>query len=87
MRFDGIIEVDKSGERCLAFLSVSKGLLSIPHFHEGTDNALCLTIGLWSCGSGEFLPDVVCFAGSHEAMVVIAFEFPAIILSQAHSIV
>ena len=75
MRFDGIVEVNKTLEFDLSLCAVSKDKFIVPHFHNGSDDPLCFAIGLRSGNASKLLTDAVLHAGIDESMVRSAFVF------------
>ena len=60
-------------------LRIVKRLFLMPHLHQGTDNPLCLTVGLRTGNPGKLLTNPVLITGHTESMAGRAFVFRTVV--------
>ena len=79
VRLHRIIEINKSAQLLLPMFRAVETLLFMPHFHQGTDNPLCLTVGLRTGNPGKLLTNPVLITGHTESMAGRAFVFRTVV--------
>ena len=79
MGFDGVVEVNETDKLNTAVRGVFKGNLTVPHFHEGADDALGFAVSLRAIDAGKLLTDAVLRTYFDESVIGSPFKFLAII--------
>ena len=69
MGFNGVVEIDKAIKFNVSVQRVFKLNALVPHLHNSTNDALCLSIGLRSSNPREALTDVVLRASLNKRVI------------------